>query len=56
MVFYKDVWWWPQIYNESKEYDMNRKSKLVKVMKLTSKSNVVIFFWALYLHDKFWRP
>ena len=32
MIFYKDIWWWSQIYNECKENEMKIKFKIVQIM------------------------
>ena len=37
MIFYKFLWWCPQVYNEFKEYEKKSNFKNVKVMKFMSK-------------------
>ena len=38
MLLYKNIKWWPQVYNNLKEYEKKNKFKIVKVMKFTSKT------------------
>ena len=38
----KNLWWWPQIYNEIKEHEEEEKSdfKMSKVMKFTFQNHI----------------
>ena len=36
MVFYKVLWWWPQVYSEVKEYEKCFNFKIFKVMFQTT--------------------
>ena len=49
IIFYKHIWWWPQVYDEFKECGKLMKFKIVKVVNLTSLQDLAICFWALNL-------
>ena len=55
MVSYKVLWWWPQIYNDFKEYDKNSNFKIFKVMKSIFKSKFNHVLLNINYNDKFWR-
>ena len=32
------IWWWPQVYNKLKEYEIKMNYKVIKVIKFMSKN------------------
>jgi hypothetical protein len=53
MIFYKNRWWWPQVYNEIKEYEKEIKFKVVKVIKIISKTKSSHLLLSIDFHDNF---
>ena len=43
MVFYKFLWWCPQVDNEFKEYEKNSNFKIFKVMKMYVQNQIQSF-------------
>ena len=46
MIFHKNNWWWPQVYNEFMEYGKNQVKQL-RSWNLCPKPDLTISFWAL---------
>ena len=55
MVFYKVLWWSPQVDNEFKEYKKNSNFKIVKIMRFMSKTRLIQLLLSIIVNDKFWR-
>ena len=49
MNFYKYIWWWPQVYNEFKEYEKKKTIIIVNMMTLRPKLDLASCFWALHM-------
>ena len=49
------IWWWPQVYNEFKEYEKQIKFKVVKVMKFSSNTASSHLLLNIYFNNEFWR-
>ena len=56
MVFYKVLWWCPQMDNQFKEYEKISNFKIFKVMKSTSKIKLNHFLLSIIFNNEFWRP
>ena len=56
MVFYKVVWWCPQVDDEFKEYHKESNFKIAKFMKSTSKTKLNHLLLSITFDAKYWRP
>ena len=55
MIFYKILWWCPEVYNEFKKYEEKSNFKIFKFMKSTSKTKFTLLLLSITFNDKFWR-